>query len=111
MKTTVKEVVNTSLDALRVDFSAQVGLEVRAEVERQTQELMEYLHQIHDVKSNVGQMDQRFNSMNEYLDEVSSTACSVMSKTEDLAKQMGLARTQLSSISALVVENLKVRVS
>ena len=114
--------LSDSMERLRDELAEVVGTEVRAELSRQTDELMEELGALSDVKGQVQTCSEKVKDslefMNETVEVVTVSTSDINSKllclqqTLDNTKadfdSISKSRTQLSTISALLQETLKV---
>ena len=111
-----------SMERFRDELAEVVGTEVRAELSRQTDEIMEELGVLSDVKCQVQTCSEKVKDslefMNETVEVVTVSTSDINSKLQCLQQtfdstkadfdSISKSRTQLSTISALLQETLKV---
>ena len=104
------------------ELSHHVGVEVRAVVALQTDQLRDDIGSLHAIKivaeTCLSKVTDNGDFLNEIVESVNLTGNEVQSKIDTISQSLDtvkatqeavtLARTQLSSISALLTENLKV---
>ena len=119
---TISVAFSDSMDRVRDDIVSKVRVEVRAEMARQTDELMAHIGVITAIKSTVELCHTKVSNNSDFLGEIVEAvevgSTELKSMIEALARDLSTAssnheaithaRTQLSSISALLTETLKV---
>ena len=131
---TLSTLVSEGMDRVRDEIANQIGIEVRAEMVRQTDQLMTDLSLLHGVKTTAELCLEGVNSNTEYTNEMAeaiaasgSDICEkldginhgLMTKLDGISgelagskthqESLSQARTQISAMTALLSENLKVR--
>ena len=111
--------LSESMEKFREDISHVVGTEVRAEISRQTDELMEEFRFLRNIDENcldkikdnseflnetVEVINLATSETNDKLEGLQNTLVATKSEVETLSK----SRVQISSLSALLQETLKV---
>ena len=119
LKDTVSIMLSESMEKFREDISHVVGTEVRAEISRQTDELMEEFRFLRNIDENcldkikdnseflnetVEVINLATSETNDKLEGLQNTLVATKSEVETLSK----SRVQISSLSALLQETLKV---
>ena len=133
MKDTLSSLVSQGMARVQDEVATQVGVEVRAEMARQTDEIMADLGVLRGVKSTVEICLDKLNSNSEYLGEtvqaidlstselnakIDGMEVKLAAKIDGVAGQLATAKSnqesishsssKLSAVSALLSENLKV---
>ena len=122
LKDCVSIMLTESMERFRDELAEVVGTEVRAELSRQTDEIMEELGVLSDVKCQVQTCSEKVKDslefMNETVEVVTVSTSDINSKLQCLQQTLdstkadfdsiSKSRTQLSTISALLQETLKV---
>ena len=130
-KAMLSSLVSEGMDKVCDEIATQVGREVQAEMVKQTDELMRDLGALRGVKQAVDLGLERINSTSEYLNEVVQSITLLDSKVDSInrtllskmelmsrdlavkfkeshAESIAFTRSQLSAMSALLSELLKV---
>ena len=133
MKNTLSSLVTEGMARVQDEVATQVGVEVRAEMARQTDELMSDLGVLRGVKSTVEICLEKLNSNSKYLGEkvqaidfsttelatkIDGIEVKLAARIDGIADQLATAKSnqesishsssKLSAVSALLSENLKV---
>ena len=117
-----RTIVADVMVGVKDELSHHVGVEVRAVVALQTDQLRDDIGSLHAIKivaeTCLSKVTDNGDFLNEIVESVNLTGNEVQSKIDTISQSLDtvkatqeavtLARTQLSSISALLTENLKV---